>query len=246
MIYIRSFTMKKITTIALLSALSTATFAADLNTDDKKITYAIGTQLGETLKQNLSPIVKVDEAILLEAIGDVLNGKKSQLTPEVMNEAMQTFTQRAAEQAQKANEKAQKAMQEAIVKNTAESDKLLAANKAKEGVTTTESGLQYRVIKAGSGKKPTATDTVKVHYKGTLADGTVFDSSYQRGEPVEFPLNGVIKGWTEGVQLMPIGSKYEFLIPAELAYGNNAPASIGPAKALTFEVELLDITTDKK
>lgn len=234
--------MKKITTLAFLSALSTATFAADLNTDDKKITYAIGLQIGQTLKQNLSELVTIDESVLFKAIGDVLNEKKAQMTPEQINEAMQLYTQKASEAAQKA----QKALQDEIAKNKAESEKLLAANKAKEGVKTTESGLQYRVITAGDGKKPTATDTVKVHYKGLLADGTVFDSSYERGEPIEFPLNGVIKGWTEGLQLMPVGSKYELVIPADLAYGDQAPPSIGPAKALTFEVELLDIIPAKK
>lgn len=231
--------MKKITTAILFSTLSAASFAADLNTDDKKITYAIGTELGQTLKQNLSTLITLDEAVLFEAISDALNDKKVQMTPKAINEAMQLF-------AKKASEQAQQAQQAQIAKNKAESEKLLAANQAKAGVKVTDSGLQYRVITAGDGKKPTAADTVKVHYKGTLADGSVFDSSYERGEPVEFPLNAVIKGWTEGLQLMPIGSKYEFVIPAALAYGDQAPPSIGPAKALTFEVELLDIIPAKK
>jgi FKBP-type peptidyl-prolyl cis-trans isomerase len=118
----------------------------------------------------------------------------------------------------------------------------LEANGKKEGVTTTASGLQYKVIKAGSGANPKATDTVKVHYKGTFLDGKTFDSSYDRGEPISFPLNRVIAGWTEGVQLMPVGSTYEFYIPSNLAYGERgAPGAIPPNSTLIFVVELLDI-----
>ena len=124
----------------------------------------------------------------------------------------------------------------------AEGEKFLEENKLREGVKTTESGLQYEVIKEGKGKKPTAESTVKVHYEGTLIDGTVFDSSYQRGEPIEFPLNGVIKGWTEGLQLMPVGSKYKLFIPYELGYGERgAGQSIPPYATLIFTVELLEI-----
>lgn len=118
----------------------------------------------------------------------------------------------------------------------------LAENKTKEGVQTTASGLQYKVLKLGTGQKPKATNTVRVHYEGRLINGTVFDSSYQRGESIEFPLNGVIAGWTEGVQLMPTGSKFQFYIPANLAYGERgAGASIGPNETLIFDVELLAI-----
>jgi len=118
----------------------------------------------------------------------------------------------------------------------------LAENRGKEGVTETESGLQYEVITAAEGPKPAATDRVSVHYKGTLLDGTEFDSSYSRGEPAEFPLNGVIPGWTEGLQLMSVGSKYRFVIPSKLAYGERgAGGSIGPGETLIFEVELLEI-----
>ena len=123
----------------------------------------------------------------------------------------------------------------------AESEQFLAENALKEGVTTTESGLQYEVIKMGKGKKPAATDRVKVHYHGTLIDGTVFDSSVERGEPIVFGLNQVIKGWTEGVQLMPIGSKFRFYIPQELGYGAQQAGSIPPYSTLIFEVELLGI-----
>jgi FKBP-type peptidyl-prolyl cis-trans isomerase len=120
-------------------------------------------------------------------------------------------------------------------------------NGKREGVKTTASGLQYEVLKPGTGAKPAATDTVKVHYHGTLIDGAVFDSSVDRGEPISFPLNGVIKGWTEGVQLMPVGSKYKFVIPSELAYGERgAGGKIGPNATLIFEVELLAIEAEKK
>lgn len=128
-------------------------------------------------------------------------------------------------------------------KNLEDGKKFLADNGKKSGVITTASGLQYEVMREGTGIKPAETDTVKVHYHGTLVDGTVFDSSVERGEPVEFPLNGVIPGWTEGVQLMPVGAKFKFFIPGELGYGQNPPprSPIGPNVVLIFEVELLEV-----
>lgn len=226
--------MNKIVLTAALSALTASAFAADFNTDDQKIAYAIGTQVGGSLKNNVQGVINLDEKIVFEAISDVLAGKDSQLKPEEINTVMQAF-------AKKAGEHAQKKAAEAAAKNEAEAKALLEANKAKDGVKVTDSGLQYREIKAGSGKSPKATDLVKVHYKGTLADGTTFDSSYDRGEPAEFPLNAVIKGWTEGLQLMKEGGKAELVIPAELAYGPQGPGQIGPNRALVFEVELLEV-----
>jgi FKBP-type peptidyl-prolyl cis-trans isomerase len=129
------------------------------------------------------------------------------------------------------------------LQNAAEGDAFLLENRSKEGVTVTDSGLQYKVMVAGDGPRPAATDRVRVHYRGTLLDGQEFDSSYSRGEPITFALDQVIPGWTEGVQLMQVGSKYQFFIPANLAYGPNGPPSIGPNATLIFEVELLGIET---
>jgi FKBP-type peptidyl-prolyl cis-trans isomerase len=128
-------------------------------------------------------------------------------------------------------------------KNKTEGAAFLAKNKTKAGVKTTASGLQYEVVKEGTGPKPKETDTVKVDYTGTKIDGTKFDSSVDRGQPATFPLNGVIKGWTEGLQLMPVGSEYKLVIPAELAYGENAPPTIGPNATLIFDVKLISIET---
>jgi FKBP-type peptidyl-prolyl cis-trans isomerase FklB len=139
-----------------------------------------------------------------------------------------------------------KAMEAQYGENKAAGEKFLAENKTKEGVVTTESGLQYKIIKAGKGEIPTKSSTVKVHYKGTLIDGTEFDSSYKRNEPATFPVKGVIKGWTEALQMMPVGSKWELYIPQELAYGDqNRSAEIKPFSALVFEVELLGIEKKK-
>lgn len=227
--------MKKIAlTLVLSSVAINSAIAADLSTEDQKIAYTIGTQIGGSLKNNVQGPIELDKKIVFEAITDVLDDKKAQLSDEEMNTVMQAF-------AKKAGEYAQKKAQEAAAGNKEEAKKLLEENKAKDGVKVTDSGLQYRVITEGKGNKPKATDTVKVHYKGTFADGKTFDSSYDRGQPAEFPLNAVIPGWTEGVQLMNVGSKYEFVIPSELAYGAQGPGNIGPDRALIFEVELLEI-----
>lgn len=225
--------MKKLILAGMLSALSVSAFAADLSTEDQKISYAIGDQIGKSL-DNVKHAIKLDEAILVEAITDALQDKPSQLDDEALGTAIESLRTKLA----KYGEEQVKKIKE---DNIAEAKKLLAENAKKDGVKTTKSGLQYRVIKAGTGKKPTADDTVRVNYKGTLADGTVFDDSSTAGQPVEFPLSAVISGWTEGLQLMPLGSTYEFVIPAELAYGDMAQPGIGPSRALIFEVELVAI-----
>lgn len=206
-----------------------------LATDNQKVSYMIGLQMANSLQQ-----VKdyIDPATLAKAVQAGLSGEGSLMTPEQAQQVGMAFGQfmQQREMARIAEEGA---------KNQAAGDKFLAANKTKAGVRVTESGLQYQVVRAGSGAKPTAADTVKVHYRGTLLDGTEFDSSYARNEPATFPLAGVIPGWTEGVQLMPVGSKYVFWIPAALAYGpNGAGQDIPPNATLKFEVELLDIVSD--
>jgi FKBP-type peptidyl-prolyl cis-trans isomerase FklB len=192
-----------------------------------KASYAIGIDIGMNFKkQNLD----LNPDALAAGAKDALAGKP-QLSP---NEIREVMTQMQKEFGEK-----QKAM---ATKNQAEGEKFLAENKKKDGVKTTASGLQYKSIKEGTGPQPKATDTVTVNYRGTLIDGTEFDSSYKRGEPATFPLNGVIKGWTEGLQLMKKGSKYQFVIPPNLAYADRAVgAEIGPNSTLIFEVELLDI-----
>ena len=191
--------------------------------------------VGMDVAKSLEPIKnEIDVATLSQAITAVFNGKPTKLTAaeaeKIRNEFSQALQQKMAA---KAAETAQK--------NLKEGEAFLAANKAKPGVRTTPSGLQYQVLREGSGPKPQPTDKVRVNYKGTLLDGTVFDSSYDRGEPVEFALNQVIPGWTEGVQLMPVNSKYKFWVPANLAYGPNGQPPIGANATLVFEVELLGI-----
>jgi len=195
------------------------------DTFSKEASYALGMNVGTSLKaDNIYP--NMDE--FTQGIKDVLYDSKPRYTLE---EAYQIFSEafRSIEEKQETENR------------QAEND-FLAENSKKPGVTVTGSGLQYEVINEGYGPKPKATDTVKVHYQGTLTDGTVFDSSYERGEPIEFPLNGVIPGWTEGLQLMSVGSKYRLIIPSNLGYGSQgAGQQIPPYATLIFEVELLDI-----
>jgi FKBP-type peptidyl-prolyl cis-trans isomerase len=196
-----------------------------LETLEQKVAYSIGQNIGRQLKrQGLA----LDPAVLARGIGEGLAGN-SALTDEQMDEAMMAYQQ--------------KLTTEQTSKNKGEGDKYLADNGKKQGVTTTASGLQYEVVKAGEGKQPTADDTVTVHYKGTLLNGEEFDSSYKRGQPATFPLKGVIPGWTEGVQLMKEGAKYRFVIPPNLAYGEQGTPGgpIGPNQVLVFEVELIKI-----
>jgi FKBP-type peptidyl-prolyl cis-trans isomerase FklB len=204
-----------------------------LKTQKEKASYAIGMNIGKNLKKDS---VEVDPAVLYRALKDAYTGGKLLLTDEEAKTAL-TVLQTEVRAKEEAKTKA------AAVENKKTGEAFLAANKAKEGVVTLPSGLQYKIIKAGDGPKPTAEDTVLCHYRGTLVDNTEFDSSYKRGEPLKIPVGGVIKGWTEAIQLMPVGSKWQLFIPSDLAYGERgAPGSpIGPNSTLVFEVELISI-----
>ena len=191
----------------------------------EKLSYALGMVIGHNLKGMGVNTLGTDFA---QAVNDVLNGETPKMTDQEAQQLVGNFLQ-------KQQEEAGKAVRE-------DGEKFLAENAQKEGVTVLPSGLQYTVIKEGEGRKPKATDRVKCHYEGTLPNGTVFDSSYRRGEPAVFPLNGVIAGWTEGVQLMSEGAKYRFFIPYNLAYGERgAGQSIPPFAALIFDVELIEV-----
>jgi FKBP-type peptidyl-prolyl cis-trans isomerase FklB len=201
--------------------------SAQLKDQKDKVSYSIGMQIGFNLGRQK---VDINTDVLAAGIKDAIAGKP-QLTPDQVKEIMETF--------EKDMEKKQK---EAGEKNKAEGTKFLEENKKKEGVKTTASGLQYKALKEGTGAQPKATDTVTVNYRGTLINGTEFDSSYKRGQPATFPVNGVIKGWSEALQLMKAGSKYQLFIPASLAYGERAVGGdIGPNSTLIFEVDLLEV-----
>jgi len=203
-----------------------------LKTDKDKVSYAIGMNIGKNMSKNA---VDIDPNILLRGMKDELAGK-AQLTDDEVKTVMTAFQ---GEMKKKQEEK----VQEAAATNKKEGDAFLAANKAKEGVVTLPSGLQYKIITEGEGPKPTAQDMVQCNYKGTLLDGTEFDSSAKHGgKPVTFRVGGIIKGWTEALQLMPVGSKWELFIPSDLAYGARAPGGvIGPNATLIFDVELVSI-----
>jgi len=207
------------------------TWATELNTDEQKLGYIIGMDIGKSLREQGTT---VDLDALIDAISATYKGEDLAMTAEEAAAIRQEYVQKmqAAQQAESTA---------AGASNLAEGQKFLADNKGKEGVQTTASGLQYKVLTMGDGAKPVATDTVKVHYSGKLLDGTEFDSSYARNEPISFALNRVIPGWTEGVQLMPIGSKFVFYIAPELGYGEGGGGPIPPNSTLVFEVELLDI-----
>lgn len=197
------------------------------------VSYALGLTIGQQLLGMGGKELNIDD--FASAIKDVLAGRDPLVKPAEAQRLVQAFF---AEQ----EAKQQAAMAEKGKAARVEGEAFLAENAKKEGIVTLPSGLQYEVITSGTGRKPKATDKVKCHYEGTLIDGTVFDSSYRRGEPAVFPLNGVIKGWTEGLQLMSEGAKYRFYIPFALAYGaNGAGASIPPYAALIFDVELLEV-----
>lgn len=214
-----------------------------LKTQKEKASYAVGMTIGSGLHRQGVP---VDPALVARGLRDAMNGTKPLLSDEEMKAVLtQLQTQLRAQQQEKAQEAEAKA-HEAGEPNRKAGDAFLAENKSKDGVVTLPSGLQYKILTAGTGPKPTATDTVTCNYKGTLIGGKEFDSSYKRGEPASFPVGGVIKGWTEALQLMPVGSKWQLFIPADLAYGDRgAPPDIGPGETLVFEVELLSIGEHK-
>jgi FKBP-type peptidyl-prolyl cis-trans isomerase len=206
--------------------------AEDLTDQKKKISYAIGLDIGKNFKDRA---IDLDLDILAQGMRDAMNGAQPLLNAEEIQKVMNQFQQdmmKAEQQKRQARAGDNKLKGEAF----------LAENATKPGVQVTASGLQYKVISAGSGPKPKATDTVKVHYRGTLIDGSEFDSSYKRNQPAVFPLNGVIKGWTEALQLMNVGAKYQIFLPSSLGYGEQGAGQvIGPNATLIFDVELLDI-----
>jgi len=211
--------------------------APTLTTQEDKFSYALGMNLGVNFKKQSVP---VDPNLVARGLKDSLAGGKTLLTEDearaVMTEVQNQFRKQQQEKAQQLGEA-----------NKKEGAAFLAANKTKDGVVTLPSGLQYKILKAGTGPKPAATDTVTVNYRGTLINGAEFDSSYKHGQPATFTVGGVIKGWTEALQLMPSGSKWQLFIPADLAYGERgAGADIAPNATLIFEVELMSITPPEK
>ena len=204
-----------------------------LKTQKEKLSYAIGIDMGNSLKKNA---IDVDTDLLFKGIKDALTGGKQLLTEQEIKETIQT----AQKELQAKQQEKMKTLGE---KNKKEGEAFLAENKKKKGVKVLPSGLQYKILVDGKGNSPKATDTVTVNYKGTLIDGTEFDSSYKRNEPATFPVTGVIKGWTEALQLMKEGSKWQLFIPADLAYGERGTMGgpIGPNAVLIFEVELIKI-----
>jgi FKBP-type peptidyl-prolyl cis-trans isomerase FklB len=218
--------------VLLVAVHGMAQDSAILKTERDKVSYSIGLDIGRMFKMQG---VDVDLELVTRGLKDAYTGSQSLLTDEEMQEVLTNFKKEfIAKQQELAKQQGEK--------NKREGEIFLETNKKKEGVQMLPSGLQYKVLKAGAGKKPTTTDTVTVHYRGTLIDGKEFDSSYQRGKPVTFPVNGVIPGWTEALPLMEEGAKWELFIPSNLAYGERgAGREIGPNATLIFEVELISI-----
>jgi len=207
-----------------------------LKNQKDKISYVIGMDIGSNLKKQS---IDINADILVRGFKDGLSGGKSLLTEQEIRDITTAFQKEMMAKQEELNKKLGE-------KNKKEGEVFLAENKKKEGVKTLPSGLQYKVIKAGTGKKPKLTDTVTTHYRGTLIDGTEFDSSYRRGQPASFPVNGVIPGWTEALQLMEEGAKWQLVVPSNLAYGDRgAGRQIGPNATLIFEVELISIQQKK-
>ncbi|MBY6190970.1 FKBP-type peptidyl-prolyl cis-trans isomerase [Microbulbifer agarilyticus] len=207
-----------------------------LETQEQKVSYIIAEDMANRLK---SQEVALDPQIVAMALQDVASGRESRLSQEEKQKVIQVFQENMQAKQKELMEKQEADFKASADKNLEEGKKFLEENAKKEGVQTTDSGLQYKVITEGTGPSPSETSVVEVDYKGTLIDGTEFDSSYKNGKPVQFPVNGVIKGWTEALQLMKQGAKWELYIPSELAYGpGGAGGLIGPNATLIFEVEL--------
>lgn len=220
--------------IAAASCQQGGSSSAKMETEIDSVSYAIGVLVGSNNNQQLENVPGNDEMnieVMADAFRTTSLGEETKMTPEEANAMIQKFFTAASEREAQAN--------------LEEGNKFLEENKAREGVNTTESGLQYEILVEGNGEKPKATDQVRVHYHGTLIDGTVFDSSVEDGEPAVFGVNRVIKGWSEALQLMPVGSKWKIYVPSDLAYGpRGAGGDIGPNATLIFEVELLEIVKD--
>ncbi len=206
-----------------------ATAPLVLTTPKQKASYAIGTSIGRKLHDD---DLDVDTTVLMRALKDAMAGNKPVLGDDEMRSALMEFQQQASKNA--------------ALKNKTAGDAYRAANKTKEGVVTLPSGLQYKILQAGTGPKPSASDSVVCNYRGTFVDGKEFDSSYKRGEPATFPVKGVIKGWTEALQLMPVGSKWQLVIPPDLAYGAEGRPGMPPNETLVFEVSLEKIAEKEK
>jgi len=214
--------------VLLISSTAMAEKAPELKSEEDKLSYIFGYQLGQRL---MADGVNVNVDVYSQGVREGIDGSAFRLTPEEMQKVMDEF--------QRSSEERRNSLSEL---NRESGERFLADNKGKPGVTTLENGLQYKVIKAGDGSKPSATDTVKVHYRGTLTDGSEFDSSYGRNEPATFPVNRVIPGWTAILQMMPVGSHYQVTIPSDMGYGERgAPPMIGPHSVLIFDIELLSI-----
>jgi FKBP-type peptidyl-prolyl cis-trans isomerase FklB len=219
------------TTTTHKTTTATAPRRLPLVTEKDKQSYAIGLSVGKNLTRDM---IDVEPKFVLQGMQDELNKVKPQLTDDQIKQimvALQTEVQKKVEAKRAAD----------LIKNKKEGDAFLAANKNKAGVVTLPDGLQYKILTPGTGAKPAVTDNVVVNYRGTLIDGTEFDSSYKRGTPATFQVGRVIKGWTEALQLMPVGSKWQVVIPSDLAYGERGQSTIGPNSTLVFEVELMSI-----
>lgn len=218
---------------------STRGQGSDLESLTEKVSYMFGLNIGQQFQ---SQQIELDPDAVAQAIRDVNAGVEPRLSDDEMQAAMNAFQQEYEAKISALQAEEQAKFESVAEDNRRAGEEFLKANAEKEGVVTLDSGLQYKVIEAGNGESPSATDVVTVHYRGTLIDGTVFDSSYDRGQPVSFPLQQVIPGWTEGLQYMKEGGKHELYIPSNLAYGPGGSGPvIGPNETLIFEVELLDI-----